>query len=296
MRKVLVALLLFGAVFVVKAESVTQSFKGLNVSANLEKAGENWQQGPVLLMTHGTLAHNRMEIMKNLQKAFVERGLSSLAINLSLGLSDREGMYDCKVAHTHKHTDAVEEIGLWLDWLKQQGVGKVVLLGHSRGGNQTARYLIEQDSDLIQGAVFIAPQTWSPDKSSKSYQKRYGKPLPPVLAQAEQWVSEGKGESLIQPVDFVYCEGTAATAAAILSYHTEDERMDTPGLLGQASKPLLVFSGSADTSIPDIPEKMAALGDRENLRYEVIDGADHFFRDLYAEDLADIVQEFVEGL
>ena len=49
-------------------------------------------------------------------------------------------MYDCATPHTHRHADAVEEIGAWLGWLQSQGVAKVALLGHSRGGNQTARF------------------------------------------------------------------------------------------------------------------------------------------------------------
>lgn len=130
------------------AQDVSLQYKGLTLNANLEKTS-NWSTGPVVLMTHGTLAHNKMEIMSTLQNLLKDQGVSSLAINLSLGLDNRQGFYDCTVPHSHKHEDAVNEIGLWLNWLQQQGVKQVVLLGHSRGGNQTAWYATEHDSPLI---------------------------------------------------------------------------------------------------------------------------------------------------
>lgn len=296
MKKMVLALctLLLSATAV--AETVTLQHQGLNISANLVRGSDNWQQGPVVLMTHGTLAHNRMEIMATLQALLQERGISSLAINLSLGLSDREGMYDCSVPHRHQHTDAVTEIGLWLEWLKGQGAGKVVLLGHSRGGNQTARFAAGHDSDTIRGVILIAPQTWDKGYEAKDYQKRYGKELAPLLAQAENLLAEGKGNTLLKPVDFIYCEKSAATAAAFVSYYREDPQMDSPTVIASIKKPVLVLAGSEDNVVKGLQEKMAAAKINENVQFKVIDGADHFFRDLYAEEVADEAQVFVEGL
>lgn len=293
MKKIL-SLILFLFSFNLQAEEISLDHNGLEVSANLETVGENWAEGPVVLMTHGTLAHNRMEIMATLQELLLERGISSLAINLSLGLSNREGMYDCSVPHTHKHTDALDEIGLWLGWLKQQGVKSVALLGHSRGGNQTAWFAAERDESAISKVVLIAPQVWDEKKNGQGYQKSYGKALAPVLAKAEKLVAEGKGDTPLNPVDFIYCPESSATAEAFVSYYKADARMDTPTLLAQINKPLLVFAGSEDTVVKGLSEKMEGL-DRENVRFELIDGADHFFLDLYAEELADMAAEFISG-
>ena len=68
------------------AEKVTLEHDGLTLNASLEKSG-NWPEGPLVLMTHGTLAHSGMEIMATLQELFAENDISSLAINLSLGIS-----------------------------------------------------------------------------------------------------------------------------------------------------------------------------------------------------------------
>ncbi len=274
------------------ADEVSLDYEGITLHASLVTTGDGWQQGPVVLMTHGTLAHYHMEIMDSLQAVLLARGISSLSINLSLGLSDREGMYDCKVPHTHEHTDAVSEIGLWQGWLAGQGVERLILLGHSRGGNQTARYALEHDSERLRGVILVAPPTWSEGKHVESYEKRYGKPLAPVLAMAEDLVARGQGETLMQPVDFIYCEQSAATAAAFVSYYRADPHMDTPSLIRQLTKPVLVFAGSEDTVVAGLAEAMEGI-DQPNVRFEMIDGADHFFRDLYAEELGDISKAFI---
>ncbi len=293
MKKIL-SLLLFLLPFALQAEEIKLDHQGLKVSANLEAASDNWKQGTVVLMTHGTLAHNRMEIMATLQELLKEREITTLAINLSLGLSDRTGMYDCAVPHTHKHTDALDEIGLWLGWLKKQGVTSVVLLGHSRGGNQTAWFAAERDDAAINKVVLIAPQVWDAEKNSKGYQKSYNKPLAPLLTGAQRLVDAGKGETQLTPVDFIYCPDSSASAEAFVAYYTPDPRMDTPTLLKQIAKPVQVFAGSEDKVVAGLIEKMESI-DKQNVSFEVIDGADHFFLDLYAEELADMAQEFIEA-
>lgn len=277
------------------ADPLTLTHNGMQLRAELVSTGDDLAAKPVVLLLHGTLAHHRMEIIDTLQKAFRERGYSSLAINLSLGLSGREGMYDCAVPHRHRHTDAVEEIGLWFDWLKQQGVQSVVLFGHSRGGNQIARYAAEHDSAALHSAILAAPQTWDANYGTKDYLTRYGKSLAPLLSQAEALVAKGQGDSLLNPVDFIYCSQTTATAAAFVSYYQPDPRMDTPSLLAEVRKPVLVFAASEDTMVTDLEQKMARAGHGDHVQMITLDGADHFFRDLYAEDLADAAVAFIEA-
>ncbi len=293
--KKIVALFLLLIAASTQAEEHKLNHDGLAITANLEKAADAWQQGPVVLMTHGTLAHNRMEIITTLQQLFKENGVSSLAINLSLGLSDREGMYKCAVHHTHKHTDALDEIGLWLEWLKKQGVQSVVLLGHSRGGNQTAWFAAERDEAAISKVVLVAPQVWSEEYAAKDYKSRYGKALAPLLARAEKLVAEGKGDAAMKQLDFIYCPETSASAAAFVSYYKPDTRMDTPTLLKQIDKPVLVVVGSEDKVVKGLREKMAKLAGHDNIATHVVDGADHFFLDLYAEELVETALEFIEA-
>src|SRR3546814_10460853 len=92
-----------------------------------------------MVLVHGTLAHNRMEIMQMLQETLGERGISTLAVTLSMGVSDRRGMYDCAVPHRHSNAMAAAEIGAWIDWAVKQGAAKIGLLGHSRGDRKSTR-------------------------------------------------------------------------------------------------------------------------------------------------------------
>ena len=96
------------------AEEVQLKENNMTLNANLEKA-DNWPAGPVILITHGTLSHNGSEIIASLQELLGENGISSLAINLGLGIDDRHGSYDCQKPHRHRHEDAIAEIGQWLD-------------------------------------------------------------------------------------------------------------------------------------------------------------------------------------
>jgi pimeloyl-ACP methyl ester carboxylesterase len=279
----------------VSAGVVTRKYEGITLNANLEQVGPDLSAAPVVLMTHGTTAHRGMEIMAALQGMFAERGISSLAINLSLGLDDRAAeMYDCATPHTHKHADAVGEIGAWLNWLKAQGADRVALLGHSRGGNQVARFATEHDDPLVKAVLLVAPLTSDEGYAVKDYRKRYGKELAPLLEKANKMVADGKGGDMMTHVDFIYCKDTSATAEAFLSYHGPDNKMDTPGLLTGISAPVTVFAGTEDTDVGDLIGKVEPLADDKAISLVIMDGADHFFRDLYAEDIADKVAEILE--
>ncbi|MBD3618111.1 MAG: alpha/beta hydrolase [Chromatiales bacterium] len=274
------------------AEQLTLKDGDTTLTAELKLADGKSLEDGVIVMLHGTLAHSRMEIMQAMQNVMAARGYSSLAVNLGYDISNREGMMDCAATHTHLHEDAVREVGLWVDWLKSEGAGQLALLGHSRGGNQIAMYAKAHPDMNDVPMILIAPATHDADKEAKSYKERYGKPLESVVKRAEGMVKAGKGDELLKGIGFVYCEDATASAASVVSYYDATDR-DTPALLAEMKRPVLVFAGSEDTTVADLPEKMAPIADGETIRFEVIDGADHFFRDLYAEDVADIIEGYL---
>jgi len=278
----------------VHADEVTISHDGLTLNAVLELADGKALGDGVILMTHGTLAHNNMEIMQALRDMLKERDISTLSINLSLGLDNRHGMYDCATPHTHKHTDAISEINAWVKWLKKQGSGPITLLGHSRGGGQTAMYLNENDDPAITGAVLLAPMTADFANDTKAYEERYKVAFKPLMKRMTDLVKAGKGDAVIADTDFVYCPKTSVSAASFVSYYENQPIRDTPTALKNVSEPVLVIVGTEDDVIPALHSKMESLN-LDNVRYETVDGAGHFFRDLYGEDVADLIQEFTGG-
>lgn len=275
------------------AAEVSRTEQGLQRVANLELAEGKHLQDGVVLMTHGTLAHGEMEIMASLQDLLKDNGVNSLSITLSLGLDKRHGMYDCNVPHKHKHQDAMQEIDGWLKWLKSKKAGPVVLLGHSRGGNQTAWYASEHPSAEFEKVVLIAPATWSEAKDIKGYKDRYKKSLAPILRKAESLVKQAKGSQMMTHTDFIYCADTSVSAEAFVSYYQPDARMHTPNLLSKINKPVMVFAGGEDKVVKGLIKAVKPLADGKKIQLMVIDGADHFFRDLYAEDVTEAMLEFM---
>lgn len=295
-RIVLLSLLLVAAVVrPAGADAVTLSHKGLDVSANLKLADGKTVADGVVLLTHGTLAHNKMEMIAAQQTALAERGISTLAPTLSLGLSRRAGMYDCKVPHTHRHADALDEIGLWLNWLKAQGAKTVTLAGHSRGGAQTAWFAATHDDPVVDKVVLIAPATWDADKTAKGFASAHKADLAGVLAKAKALVAAGKGAEMMKGVGLLYCPGADASAASFVGYYESNPNFDTPTVLPKIKKPVLVVVGTLDTVVPDIAERVRPTVDGKKVTLVEVAEADHFFRDLFGEDLADAIAAFVKG-
>lgn len=277
------------------AENVSLRHQGLTLNANLEMAPGKTMKDGVILMTHGTLAHGRMEIMAALQETMKARGYNSLSINLSYASDNRAyAMYDCAQPHAHKHADAVGEIGAWIDWLKTKGTARIALLGHSRGGNQTAWYAAGKPDAAVKAVVLLAPDAWTAHYLAKDYRSRFGQELGPVLAKAKAAVKSGKGATPITKTGLLYCKDAQATAASLVSYHGFDSRMDTFKQLHKMRLPVLVIAGSADDVTPGVAEKVKPLADGQHVSLVSIEGADHFFRDLYAEEAADAIGNFLK--
>ena len=103
----------------------------------------------------------------------------------------------------------------------------------------------------------------------------------------------GKGDMLLEKPGLLYCPTAKVSAASFVSYYRPDPRFDTPAILGEINVPVLIMAGSNDTVVADLPAKMAGKADGKRITFKVIDGADHFFLDLYAEDVADAMEAFL---
>lgn len=277
------------------AENVSLKFHDLTLNANLEMAPGKTMQDGVILMTHGTLAHGRMEIMATLQEALKARGFNSLSINLSYGVNNRAYvMHDCALPQTHTNADAVAEIGAWAGWLESKGATKIALLGHSRGSNQTAWFASESPDPAIKAVVLIAPGFLTPNYLAHDYRTRFGKELAPLLAQAQAAIKAGKGATPMSKTGLLYCQDTQTTAVTLVSYHDFDPRLETYKQLDTLRPPVLVIAGSADDTTPGVAEKARPHADGKRVSVVSVDGADHFFRDLYAEEAADAISAFLK--
>ena len=293
MRQLLaLALLLPGLALV---ENVSLDHQGRTLNANLELApGKSIKDG-VILMTHGTLAHGRMEIMAALQETMKAHGYNSLSINLSYGVDNRAyARFDCGQPQTHRHDDAPAEIAAWAGWLKAQGDARVAVLGHSRGGNQTAWYAAAKPDAAIAAVILIAPGSWTAADLAKDYRSRFGQELGPVLARAQAAIKAGQGGKPMAKTGLLYCKDARTMTASLVSYHGFDPRLETFRLLAEIRPPVLIIAGSADDVTPGVADKARPHADGKHVSLAGIKGTDHFFRDLYAEEAADAIAGFLK--
>lgn len=281
----------FAAVPLARAEPVQLSYKTIRLNGEMTVPDGGSLGDGVVLITHGSLAHHEMEIVVAIREALAERGIASLAISLGFNIDDRKGFYDCAVGtNTHKRHDAVDEIAAWVGWLKGQGAGRIAVMGHSAGGNQTAMYGVERLDPAVAAVILLAPGSYNSESQAASYKGRFGKDLPALLEQASGMAPD----ALLEGVPFIRCETAAVTAASFLSYYEPDATGDTAALAGAIAAPVLVIAGSKDNVVGDIAAKFKPMAG-EKLKFILVEGADHFFLDLYMEDVADAVAEFLEA-
>lgn len=260
--------------------------------------------GPVVLLTHGTLAHKDMELVEALQDALAEEGVSSLAHTLSLDVNARRGMADCTMVHTHRDTDADAEIAAWIDWLRTRGHDEVALFGHSRGGKQVARTAASRDD--LSAVILLAPATKaSAERQQQAYDvllgdlekgddtSRFDLGAKPTIASLSKAADARTGQLLLVPT-MLYCADAEVAGDAFASYYPP-QATGAETYAGEIDAPTLVVAGGADTVVPGVPAAFIPLrGD--GLRFEVVEDADHMFLDFFAEDVAALTASFLADL
>lgn len=293
LARFLSTLLLSTLIFVpiAAAERVSLEHDGLTLVAHLQQVAP--PEDGVVLILHGTLAHGRMEMLAAIQDLLAEQSINSLAVNLSYGIDDRTGMFECDRPVTHGLGAHFAELDAWLAWLSAEGYGPVVLLGHSRGGNQVARFYADQAPEAVAGLILVAPGTYDPEQAAANFAEQAGLPLLTRLDQARELLRMDQAETLMSEGRFLYCAELAVSPEAFLGYYEPNPAHDTPTVVAGLAIPTLVIIGSEDTVVADLPERMAEVPARDNLAVVTIDGADHFFRDFFADDVVEAVVEFI---
>lgn len=275
------------------ADEVKLNYKGLSLVANVELASGKKLSDGVILIVHGTTAHGRMDVIRSFQELFKAKGYSSLAINLSYGVTNRHGMFECTNVQRHRHADALDEISAWVDWLEGQGAKTITLAGHSRGANQIAWFVVERDRPSIRNLVFFAPGMMDRNAFVQNYEKRYKKPIQPVLSETDSLIKAGKGNTEMTRKPFLNCPETAVTAESFASYYAPGAIPETPLLVQKIKKPVFVVIGTQDEIHPDVVTKVSPIADGKRVQLKVIEGADAFFLDFLAEDAVDAITAFL---
>jgi len=273
------------------AEEVTQQFRGLTLNANLEIAENTDITKGIVLIVHGLMGHSHMEIIEASQQALLDNSRSSLAINLSLGRDNRKGFFDCTWPHRYGQDESLDEISAWVAWLRRQGVKEVVLMAHSRGSNESMVYTATQKDPEVTHLAMLAPGT---DDSKQSFEERYGSTFDETLERAKKERDAGRGNELIENVDFWWCPRATVTPNTFLSFYDKESRFrNFAYYLPRIKIPTIIITGSADERIPDSEKRVAPFVDSKRIQLVVIEGADHFFMDFNIEEAMEAMLEFL---
>jgi pimeloyl-ACP methyl ester carboxylesterase len=275
-----------------QAEEITQQYLGLTINANLELAdGKSLEDGVVLIL-HGGMAHNRMEIIEESQQALLDNDQSSLAINLSLGIDNRHGFYDCSWPFRHILDSNLDEFDAWVAWLREKGVDRTVIMAHSFGANQAMVYAVERKHPAVTHLILLAPNTNSDPKPQ--YEARYGETFDENLERVQKQIDAGKGDELIDNLDFSYCPQASVSANSFYSvYRLDNKFRQFPLYLSKMPIPTLIVTGTRDELQPNIERDVAPFVDGSRIRLAVVENAGHFFRDFNIEEAVEAAVEFI---
>ena len=277
------------------AEEVKTEHQGLEVLGNLDMAqGKSLKADGVVLLLHDTLAHHRTELIAALQELLHARGTNSLAITLSLGLNARRGMYDCGLEQDHRNEDAREELQTWIGWLKEKGAASIFLVGYGRGGSQVAYYLAKDPDKAVRKAVLVAPLVQTVGSAQSDYDERFHRPLQPVLAEAERLIASDEASSLMENVPFLLCPQARVTAGAFIDYYGDNPNLYTPTFIPQIKVPTMIAVGDQDPAGQELSEAIQGIPTNvSHITQVTIPNADHLFRDVAADALADKIKAFI---
>jgi pimeloyl-ACP methyl ester carboxylesterase len=286
-------MLLLTSAIAVDAKEVIQQFNGLTLNANLELAEDSGEfPDDVVLIVHGLMGHNRMEIIDTAQQALLDNGRNSLAINLSLGVDNRKGFLVCDTPHRHLQDNAVSEISAWVAWLRERDVKEIVLLSHSRGANESMIYAATQLDTEITHLVMLAPGV---DDSKQHFENRYGKTFDQTLERMKKEQDAGRGDQLVKNVDFWSCPKATVTPDSFVSYYGENSRFRKfETYIPKIKIPLLVVNAGADELVPNIEANLAKFVDGVRLRLVTIEGSGHFFLDFNIEEAVEAIIEYLD--
>ncbi len=274
------------------AREITLNYNNLTLNANLELAEGNTLQDSMVLIVHGLMAHKKMELIESIQQALLNTRLSSLAINLSLSINNRQGFYDCHTNHHHLQDDAIDELAAWMRWLRQQGTNDVTLLAHSRGANQAMVFAAHNANLPLTRLVMLAPGV---DDLSSQYEDRFGKVFDENLLRMRQLLANGQGNEPVSEIDFWYCPKASVTPRSFISYYGEDSPFrQVRTNLAKIPVPTLVISGTLDEREPNIIKNVEPFVDDKRIFLTIIEGAGHFFRDFNIDEAMEAVLEFVQ--
>jgi pimeloyl-ACP methyl ester carboxylesterase len=273
------------------AELVTVRKAEIDLVGRMVRAPESSHR--IAIVLHDTLGSYDDPLVRTLQNTFAKRGISSVAINLSLNQTRRIAPLDCGVEHAHRHEDALDEIRLWLDWLTAQGWGPAILSGVGRGGAQIAWYLAKEYESRVAAAILLGPNGLTPAQADADYRARYEAGLAALLTR----LAKLPPDAVVPDTPFLNCGAVAATKASIVSYYGVQPMRDTPTALADIKTPTLALTPGLTRDAPNSTtvERLEALKNPLVI-VRTIEDADAQFSFKAGDEMAEAIDAYLRSM
>ena len=276
------------------SESILVTIESEN---NISLSGDlltNKKNESIFLILHGTRGYKSMEIITSLSDRLHEEGYDTLSINLSYGINNREDTFlSCDIKHQHNEYDSISEIITWHNYLLSRGYKEINFIGHSRGAFNIVQSLSLLDNANKINSYLLAPVIDTYEGTKAYYHEELNIPYDDIINSNEKFFISDK-YSLI---NFLFCENVIVSSETFKSYlDFSKKKANYPftfgilDLLDNIKSKVTIISGTDDEILLDSYKKFLNI-DKNNIKFVTIEGGDHFFRDLYLDEVIDIILE-----
>ncbi len=240
---------------------------------------------------HGTRGFKTMEIVSALSDNLLGLNIDTIAPNISYGINDRNDSFlTCDINHHHNRHANINEIVRWFSYAIGKDYKNIILIGHSRGGQDVLnayKKILEvypTESKKISSIVLLAPLTDNVDDINDHLQKSNNSTMNQLLNM--------DGDSLIE-MNFLNCSNAKVKISSFLSYYNLARQDETIQILKDIKISTNVFTASEDAFVPKTHSKIAKINN-SYINLVQVQGSDHFFRDLFLDEVIEILSELIE--
>jgi pimeloyl-ACP methyl ester carboxylesterase len=183
--------------------------------------------------------------------------------------------------------NCLHDLDAALDYLRERGYRRIVLVGHSLGAIKSLIYQgTRRRADVVGIVSCSAPRQFYSERAARQPGFRE------LIASAEMKIAEGKGEELLSVS--VGATPGIFTARTHVNKYGRDDRNDCRPYAERIGCPLLAIVGSEEPGFfHEYARELAALAG-PNGSYQSIQGANHFYN-RHSTVIVELIQDWLNG-
>ena len=245
----------------------------------------------VAISIHGTRGFKNMEVISVLSENLLDLNIDTIAPNISYGVNDRGNEFlSCDIKHLHNRYENINEIIRWFLFAIEKDYNNIILIGHSRGGQDIIHAyekilkIYPSESEKISSIVLLAPLTDNLEDINNSLEESNNITINTLLK---------KDKDKLIKINFLSCPDTTVKVSSFLSYYNISPHEQITQILKDIKINTYVFTASEDVFVPKTHSKISNIIN-DNIKLIQIDGSDHFFRDLFLDEVIENLANFIE--